>query len=130
LERESSFFSSSWIFGLSHCGLFQWQKLLKNQYLPHFESKSYQINSIKSCSSSKIFPTTPKAHSNSSEIFSYDLIWFDLIFSEEIIRYSKTFAPQVQTSWNPSPCTSLLVESFPKNPKNMIGRSIPVGWIS
>jgi hypothetical protein len=24
---------------------------LKNQYLPHFESKSYEINSIKSCSS-------------------------------------------------------------------------------
>ncbi len=30
---------------------FQWQKSFKNQYLPHSESKSYQINSIKSCSS-------------------------------------------------------------------------------
>jgi len=30
---------------------FQWQKSLKNQYLPHSESKSYQINSIKSCPS-------------------------------------------------------------------------------
>jgi hypothetical protein len=30
---------------------FQRQKPLKNQYLPPFESKSYQINSIKSCSS-------------------------------------------------------------------------------
>jgi len=30
---------------------FQWQKSLRNQYLPHSESKSYQINSIKSCSS-------------------------------------------------------------------------------
>jgi hypothetical protein len=30
---------------------FQLQKSLKNQYLPHSESKSYQINSIKSCSS-------------------------------------------------------------------------------
>jgi hypothetical protein len=28
---------------------FQRQKSLKNQYLPHSESKSYQINSIKSC---------------------------------------------------------------------------------
>jgi hypothetical protein len=37
---------------------YQWQKsLLKNQYLPQSESKSYQINSIKSYSS-KIFPTT------------------------------------------------------------------------
>jgi hypothetical protein len=30
---------------------FQWQKSLKNQYLPHSESRYYQINSIKSCSS-------------------------------------------------------------------------------
>jgi hypothetical protein len=30
---------------------FQQQKSLQNQYLPHSESKSYQINSIKSCSS-------------------------------------------------------------------------------
>jgi hypothetical protein len=29
---------------------FQWQKSFKNQYLSHFESKSYQINSIKSYS--------------------------------------------------------------------------------
>jgi len=62
----------------------------------HSESKSYQINSIKSCSS-RSFPPTPKAHSNSSETFRYDLIQF---FSEEIIQYSRTFAPQVQMSWN------------------------------
>ncbi len=30
---------------------FQRQKSLKNQYLPHSEYKSYQRNSIKSCSS-------------------------------------------------------------------------------
>jgi hypothetical protein len=42
----------------------------------------------------KIFPTTPKAHSNSSKNFSYDFI---LIFNEEIIQYSKTSTPQVQT---------------------------------
>jgi hypothetical protein len=30
---------------------FQWQKSLKNRSLPHSESKSYQINFIKSCSS-------------------------------------------------------------------------------
>jgi hypothetical protein len=43
----------------------------------------------------QIFPTTPKAHLNSSEVFSYDLI-----SSEKIIQYSRTFAPQVQMSWN------------------------------
>jgi hypothetical protein len=31
--------------------IFQQQKSLENQYLPHSESKSYQINSIKSSSS-------------------------------------------------------------------------------
>jgi hypothetical protein len=41
--------STTWVFGIYLN--FQRQKLLKNQYLPHFESKSYQINSIKSCSS-------------------------------------------------------------------------------
>jgi hypothetical protein len=30
---------------------FQWQKSLKNQYLPHSGSQSYQVNLIKSCSS-------------------------------------------------------------------------------
>jgi hypothetical protein len=43
----------------------------------------------------KIFPTTPKAHSNSSKNFQLQLNW---IFSEEIIQYSRAFAPQVQTS--------------------------------
>jgi hypothetical protein len=45
------------------------------------KSKSYQI---------KIFPTTPKAHTNSSKFSA--MIWFNLIFREEIIQYSKTFA--------------------------------------
>jgi hypothetical protein len=41
--------SKTWFFGIYLN--FQWQKSLKNQYLPHSESKSDQINSIKSCSS-------------------------------------------------------------------------------
>ncbi len=40
----------TWFFGIYLN--FQQQKSLKNQYLPHSESKSCQINSIKSCSSS------------------------------------------------------------------------------
>jgi hypothetical protein len=39
--------SKSWLFGIS----FNFHKSLKNQYLPHSESKSYQINSIKFYSS-------------------------------------------------------------------------------
>ncbi len=46
------------------------------------KSKSYQINSMKSCSS-RSFQETPKAHSNSSEIFNYYLFSFNFIFSEK-----------------------------------------------
>jgi hypothetical protein len=41
---------------------------------------------------------------------------FNLIFSEKIIQYLRTFAPQVQTSWNQAHAP-LLVESFPKTPR-------------
>jgi len=39
-----------------------------------------------------------------------------LVFSEEIIQYSRTFALQVQTSWHQAH-GPLLVESFPKTPR-------------
>jgi len=55
-------------------------------------SKSYQINSIKSCSSRSF--QEPKAHSNSFKIFS-----------EKIIQYSRTFALQVEMPWNQAACT-------------------------
>jgi hypothetical protein len=74
---------------------FRLQKSLKNQYLSHSESKSYQINSIKS---------SHQHLSNNTKITLQFLqniqLWFNLIFSEEIIQYLRTFAPQVQTSWN------------------------------
>ncbi len=53
----------------------------------------------------KIFPTTPKAHSNSSKIFS-----------QEFIQYSRTSTPQVQNAMKPSPCTPP-PQSFPKRPR-------------
>jgi hypothetical protein len=40
---------------------------------------------------------------------------FNLIFNEKIIQYSRTFAPQVQMSWNQAHAP-LLIESFPKRP--------------
>jgi hypothetical protein len=66
----------------------------------------------------KIFPTTPKAHSNSSEIFSYGVI-----LSEEIIQYSITSTLQVQTLWNQAP------RELSKETKNAIW-SILIQWIS
>jgi hypothetical protein len=65
LPRSQLIFpSKTWSFGIYLN--FQQQKSLKNQYLPHSESKSYQINSIKSCSSRSFqehqrhIPNTPK----------------------------------------------------------------------
>jgi hypothetical protein len=80
--------------------LFEFSAAEKIQYLSHSESKSYQINSIKS----------------SHQDLSNFQLQFNLIFSDEIIQYSRTFAPQVQTSWNQAHAP-LLVESFPKTPR-------------
>jgi hypothetical protein len=60
----------------------------------------------------KICPTISKAHPNSSYL---TWIWCNIIFSERIIQYSRTFTPQVQTSWNQANAP-LLVKSFPKIP--------------
>jgi hypothetical protein len=92
---------------------FQRQKPLKNQYLPHSESKSYQINSIKSCSSR---PFQRHQRHIPLPLKFLATIQFNLIFSEEIIQYSRTFAPQVQTPRNQAHAP-LLVESFPKTPR-------------
>jgi hypothetical protein len=81
---------------------FQLQKSLKNHYLTHFESKSYQINSI-----------------NTKGTFQF--LWnfqlrFNLIFSEEIIQYSRTFPLQVQMLWN-QVHAPVHIKSFPKTPR-------------
>jgi len=71
---------------------FQWHKSLKNQYLPHSKSKSYQINSIN--------PAHQGLSNNTKGTFQFlqnFQLQFNLIFSEEIIQYSKTSTPQVQT---------------------------------
>jgi hypothetical protein len=57
----------------------------------------------------KIFPTTPKAHSNSSEIFSYT---FNLIFSEEIIQDSRTFCTTSRNIMEPKPMHPSLSRAF------------------
>jgi hypothetical protein len=72
----------------------------------HSETKSYQINSIRSCSS-RSFEQVQRHIPIPPKIFNYNLI-----FSEEIIQYSRTFARQLQTSWNQA-----LVKRFPKTPR-------------
>jgi hypothetical protein len=110
LQRSQlSFPSKTWFFGIYLN--FQQQKSSKNQYLPHSESKSYQINSIKSWSSRSF-----QQHKGTFQFLPNFQLWFNLICSEEIIQYSRTFAPQVQTSWNQANAP-LLIESSPKTPR-------------
>ncbi len=103
------FTSKTWFFGIYLN--FHWQKSLSNQSLTHSESKSFQINSIKSCSSrsfqqhQKHIPIPPK--------FSATISFHFIL---ELIQYSRPFASQVQTPWNHARAP-LLIESFPKTPR-------------
>ncbi len=103
---ELVFPSKTWFFGIYLN--FRLQKSLRNQYLSYSESKSYQVNSLNA---------THQDLSNNTDGTSQFLrnfeVGFNLIFSEKIIQYSGTFAPQVQTSWNQAHAP-LLDESFPK----------------
>jgi len=113
-ENKSQSRSPIWIFQCCF-GIylnFQRQKSLKSQCLQHSESKSYQINSIKSWSS--IFPTTPKAHT--FQFLQKFRLWFYLIFSEKFVQYSRTSTPQVQMPWNQADAP-LLLQSFQKRPR-------------
>jgi len=78
--------------------------IFKNQYLPHFESKFYQINSIKSCSSRSSQKLHPKSHSNSSKNFQlqFNLIQFSVkkSFNIQELLHSKS-----KHIMEPSPCT-------------------------
>jgi hypothetical protein len=76
---------------------------------PHSESKSYQINFIKSLLI-EIFPTTPEGTYQFIRNFhSYDLI---LIFSEEIIQYSRTFCTTSPNAMEPKPMQPSLLRAF------------------
>ncbi len=87
--------SKTWFFGIYLN--FQQQKSLKNQYLPHSESKSYQINSIKSCSSRSF-----QQHQRHIPISLKFSARFNLMFSEEIIQYSKNSCTASPHAMKPS----------------------------
>jgi len=71
--------------------IFSSRNSFKIKYLPYLT----KINSIKSCSS--------RSFNNTKGTFQFLLyfqLWFNLIFRVKIIQYSRTFASQVQMSWN------------------------------
>jgi hypothetical protein len=66
------FLSKTWFFGIYLN--FQQQKSLKKSISLTFLNPKILPNKFHWILLIKIFPTTPKEHSNSSEIFNYDLI--------------------------------------------------------
>jgi hypothetical protein len=113
--------SRIWFFGIYLN--FQLQISLKNQYLPHSESKSHQINSIKFCSSRSF--QQDQRHIPVPLKFSAT-IWFNFQWgNHSIFKNFCTASPKVM---EPSPCTRPHWE-LSKVTKNTIG-SIPVQWIS
>jgi len=122
LPRSQLIFpSKTWFFGIYLN--FQQQKLLKNQYLPHSESKSYQINSIKSCSSRSFqehrrhIPNTPKTLAMISFNFQSK--------NQSIFNKFYTTSPNIM---EPSWCTPPPLE-LSKEVKNAIQSSL-AWWIS
>jgi len=122
LPRSQLIFpSKTWFFGIYLN--FQRQKSLKNQYLLRSESKSYQINSIKSCSSRSFqehqrhIPIPPKFSATT---------WFNFQWRNHAVF--KNFCPASPNVMEPSPCTPPRQE-FSKDTENTI-RSILVWWIS
>jgi hypothetical protein len=91
---------------------FQCQKSFSNQYLPHSESKSYQINSIKSSAHQDLSENTK----GTFQFFQKFQLRFNLIFSEEIIQYSRNFCTSRPNTMKPSQCTPPR-ETFPKRPR-------------
>jgi hypothetical protein len=86
--------SKTWVFGIYLN--FQWQKLLKNQYLPHSESKSYQIKSIESFSS-RSFQQHQRHIPVPFQIFTYDLIQFSVKKSFNIQEHLHHISKRYET---------------------------------
>ncbi len=102
---------------------FQSQKWLKNQYLPHSESKSYRINSIKSCSS-RSFQQHQRHIPIPSKISA--MILFNFQWKNHSIF--KNFCTASPNTMKPSPCTPPPRELINKT-KNVVW-SILAWWIS
>jgi hypothetical protein len=97
---------------------FQQQKSLQNQLHP--QSKSYQINSINSCSSRSF------QHTKGTFQFLQNFqLWFNLVFSEEIIQCSKNFCTTSPNVMELSPCSPPHRE-LSKDTKNTICSRIQI----
>jgi hypothetical protein len=80
--------------------IFSGRNHLKNQYLPHSKSKSYQINSIKSCSSKSFqqhqstFQIPPKF----SATIQFNFQWKNLLHHKS--KCTQLIGPSPYTHWN------------------------------
>jgi hypothetical protein len=114
--------SKTWCFRIS-IWIFSGRYHLKNQYLPHSGSKSYQINYIKSCASRSF-------SNNTKETFQFLQnfeLWFYFAFQWKNHSIFKNFCTTSPSVMEPSPCTHPCQE-LSKDTKKTIC-SIPLQWI-
>jgi hypothetical protein len=102
-RRHSQLMSPSKTWSLWLIWIFDDKNHLKINISPHPKSKSYETYIFHQLLLLKIFPTTPKAHPNSSEIFQ---LWFILTFSQKSIQEFKNFYTTSRKIMKPSWCTS------------------------
>jgi hypothetical protein len=120
-RSQLTFLSKTWFLGIYLN--FQQQKSLKNQYFPHTESKIYQINSIKFCSSRSF-----QQHQRHVPIPSKFSARIQFNFQLRNHSIFKNFCTASPTVMKPSGCTPPPQE-LSKDTKN-VNWSIPVPWIS
>ncbi len=106
LPHSLIFPSKVWVLGIYLN--FQWQKSLKNQYLPHSKSKIYQINSIKSCSSRSF------QHTKGTFQFLQDFqLWFN--FQQKNHSIFKNFCTASPNIMEPKPIHDSLSRAFQRH---------------
>jgi hypothetical protein len=115
--------SKTWFLGIYWN--FQWQKSLKNQYLPHLWIQIfYQINSTKSCSWRSF-----QQHERHIPIPLKFLATIKSNFHWRNHSIFELLHCKSKMSWNQANAPLVLLKSFPKTSRNVIW-SIPVRWIS
>jgi hypothetical protein len=108
LPRPQPTFSFQNLVFLEFIWIFSGRNHFKINISLHFESKSYQINSIKSCSS-RSFPTTPKGTFQFLRNFQ---VRFSSIFQWRNHSIFKNFCTA-----SPNVMEPVLIESFPTTPR-------------
>jgi len=97
-----------WFFRIFFGFMFSWNWFIFNTIVTKYESDDHIFYTL-CILLIKIFPTTPKTHSNSSKIFSYNLIFSDTkLFNIQQLLHHKSKRHGTKAH------APLLIKSFPK----------------